>query len=135
MPRRHVVPQDTAEATSAASFPRTCVALYDYEPPRSPDAAERLPLRSGDTVQLLGPCRKDGLVPVELYGARGLVPFRYLEPIANTVPRSRLLAQLGQHGLHNAAPPPSQHEPFVADHAGATIYRAAWYAPIFPMYF
>lgn len=107
------------------AFPHLHVALYDYEPPRTPDTAERLPLRAGDTVQVLGPRRPDGLVPAELYGARGLVPHRYLEPVDTAVPRSRLLSQLGHAWQQPASSGERASEPVYSGHAGATMHREA----------
>lgn len=71
---------------------------------------------------MLGPARPDGLVPAELYGARGLVPVRYLEPVGAAAPRTRLLAQLGSSHATRAATLPA-----FPDHAGASLYRQALY--------
>ena len=121
-----IAPADLPSSVSSLlpMFPRTYVARYDYEPPQTPAAVEQLPLRVGDTVQVLAPRHGDGLVPVELYGARGLAPFAYLEPLATAAPRTRLLSQLGGKSSSSQVEP-LDSEPVAGDHAGATIYRLA----------
>lgn len=120
VPRPRQQRRVTAPPAPQAAYPRPCVVLYDYEPPRTADSAAQLPLRAGDTLQQMGPCRPDGLAPVELYGAHGLAPFRHLEPLTagGRIPRSGLVSQLGRA-------PSRARELLPSDHAGATVYRVA----------
>ncbi|KXJ18918.1 RIMS-binding protein 2 [Exaiptasia diaphana] len=67
-----------------SSFPKGCVALFDYNPQAASVSGQpdkELTLKEGDQLTLLGDMDINGCYEAELNGVKGLVPGLYIEEV------------------------------------------------------